>query len=66
MACPVMHNVHNGEKASGTVKANGVGKAAPGEYIRWDAEGVETIPPEEQDKIWEVSNQFNRVRLQQR
>jgi hypothetical protein len=63
MACPVMHNVHTGKKASGTARANGVGQAARGEYIRWDAEGVETITPGEQDKIWEVSNQFNRFQM---
>ncbi|KAK5111777.1 hypothetical protein LTR62_004697 [Meristemomyces frigidus] len=63
MACPVMHNVHTGEKASGTAKANGERKAAPGEYIKWDAEGVETVPPQEQDKIWEVSRQFNRFQM---
>lgn len=28
-----------------------------------DAEGVETIPDDEKDKIWEVSNQFNRFQM---
>ncbi|KAK5730517.1 hypothetical protein LTR15_000454 [Elasticomyces elasticus] len=63
MACPVMQNPHTGEKANGTVKANGQDKAAPGEYIKWDAEGVEVIPDGEQKKIYEVSAQFNRFQM---
>lgn len=35
MSCPVMHNVHNGDKASGTAKTNGESKPAPGTYIKW-------------------------------
>ncbi|KAK4580521.1 hypothetical protein LTR86_000724 [Recurvomyces mirabilis] len=63
MACPVMQNVHTGEKASGTAKANGGDKPAPGTYIKWDADGVEKIQPGEMDKIWEVSRQFNRFQM---
>ncbi|KAK3671068.1 hypothetical protein LTR78_009029 [Recurvomyces mirabilis] len=63
MACPVMENVHTGEKASGTAKANGGDKPAPGTYIKWDADGVEKIQPGEMDKIWEVSRQFNRFQM---
>ncbi|KAK4962821.1 hypothetical protein LTR10_000448 [Elasticomyces elasticus] len=56
MACPVMQNPQTGEKANGTTKANGQDKPAPGEYIKWDAEGVEVIPDGEQKKIYEVSS----------
>ncbi|KAK5062935.1 hypothetical protein LTR84_005011 [Exophiala bonariae] len=63
MSCPVQHNVHTGEKANGTVRANGVGKPAPGDYIRWDAEGVEVKQPGEEQKIKEVSDQFNRFQM---
>ncbi|KAK4539284.1 hypothetical protein LTR36_000809 [Oleoguttula mirabilis] len=63
MSCPVQQNVHTGEKASGTVKANGGGKPAPGEYIKWDAEGVEVEQPGEKEKIKEVSDQFNRFQM---
>jgi hypothetical protein len=63
MSCPVQHNVHTGERANGTIKANGQDKAAPGVYIRWDAAGVETIQPGEEQKIWDVSNQFSRFQM---
>ncbi|KAK0938724.1 hypothetical protein LTR29_009692 [Friedmanniomyces endolithicus] len=63
MSCPVQHNVHTGEKASGTAKANGEDKPASGEYMKWDAEGVEVVPPEEEKKIYEVSAQFNRFQM---
>lgn len=63
MSCPVPHNIHTGERANGTVKANGEGKPAPGEYIRWDAKGVEVIPDNEQEKIKAVSDQFNRFQM---
>ncbi|KEF55167.1 uncharacterized protein A1O9_08821 [Exophiala aquamarina CBS 119918] len=63
MSCPVQHNVHNGERANGTVKANGEGKPAPGEYIRWDAKGVEVEQPGEKEKIQAVSDQFNRFQM---
>ncbi|PMD48065.1 heme-dependent catalase [Hyaloscypha variabilis F] len=33
------------------------------EYIRWDAKGVEAIQPGEQEKIKEVSAQFNRFQM---
>ncbi|KAK4933932.1 hypothetical protein LTR66_015813, partial [Elasticomyces elasticus] len=49
--------------ASGTVKAGGEGKPAPGEYIKWDAEGVEHEMPGEKEKIKEVSDQFNRFQM---
>ncbi|KJX95874.1 catalase like protein [Zymoseptoria brevis] len=32
-------------------------------YIRWDAEGVEYEQPGEKEKIWEVSEQFNRMQM---
>ncbi|TKA81739.1 hypothetical protein B0A55_01121 [Friedmanniomyces simplex] len=63
MSCPVQHNIHTGEKASGTAKVNGEGKSAPGEYIKWDTKGVEVVPPEEQSKIYEVAAQFNRFQM---
>lgn len=63
MSCPVPHNIHTGERANGTAKANGRGAPAPGEYIRWDAEGVEVIPENEQEKIKAVSDQFNRFQM---
>ncbi|KAK5128126.1 hypothetical protein LTR08_004179 [Meristemomyces frigidus] len=63
MACPMQHNIHTGEKASGTIKADGGSKPAPGEYIKWDAEGVEVEQPGEQEKIKEVAAQFNRFQL---
>jgi len=30
-----MKNIHTGESASGTKKANGEDKPAPGTYIKW-------------------------------
>ncbi|KAK1062448.1 hypothetical protein LTR74_010287 [Friedmanniomyces endolithicus] len=63
MSCPVQQNVHTGEKASGTAKVNGEDKPASGEYMKWDAEGVEVVPPEEEKKIYEVSAQFNRFQM---
>jgi hypothetical protein len=63
MSCPIQHNIHTGEKANGTVKAGGEGKPASDEYIRWDAKGVEVIPDNEQEKIKEVSDQFNRFQM---
>jgi len=56
-------NVHNGEKASGTAKMNGQNNAPPGNYIRWNAEGVEVEQPGEAQKIKEVSDQFNRFQM---
>lgn len=35
MSRPDMHNVHNGNDASGTVKAGQQNQPAPGSYIRW-------------------------------
>lgn len=58
-----MHNVHNGEKASGTVKTNGEGQSAPGSYIKWNADGVELEQPGEKEKIAEVAAQFNRFQM---
>ncbi|KAE9982486.1 hypothetical protein EG328_010876 [Venturia inaequalis] len=63
MSCPVQHNIHTGERANGTVKANGAGAPAPGEYIRWNAKGVEVVPENEQEKIKAVSDQFNRFQM---
>jgi hypothetical protein len=59
--CPLGH--FGGRIASGTVKAGGQDKPAPGEYIRWDAEGVEVVPEGEQAKIQAVSDQFNRFQM---
>ena len=65
--CPAsrhrIENIHNGKVASGTVKAGGQDKPAPGSYIRWDAEGVEKIEQGEQKKIQAVSDQFNRFQM---
>ncbi len=33
------------------------------EYIKWDAEGVENIQPEEEQRIIDVSAQFNRFQM---
>jgi len=63
MACPVQHNIHTGEKPSGTIKAGDEGKSAPGTYIRWDEKGVEVEQPGEKEKIQEVSDQFNRFQM---
>jgi hypothetical protein len=63
MSCPVPQNVHTGERANGTVKAKGEGNPASGEYIRWDAKGVEVITDKEQEKIKAVSDQFNRFQM---
>jgi hypothetical protein len=64
MSCPVGHDVpHTGERVNGTEKANGQNEPAPGTYIRWDASGVSTVPPGEQEKIWEVSRQFSRFQM---
>ncbi|KAF2251750.1 hypothetical protein BU26DRAFT_516511 [Trematosphaeria pertusa] len=49
-----IENIHNGKVASGSVKAGGQDKPAPGEYVRWDAEGVEVVQPEEREKIQAV------------
>lgn len=65
--CPMGHhriqNIHNGNVPSGTVKAGGQDKKAPGTYIKWDAEGVEVQQPGEKEKIQEVSDQFNRFQM---
>jgi hypothetical protein len=58
-----IQNIHNGKVPSGTVKAGGQDKKAPGTYIKWDAPGVETIQPGEKEKIQEVSDQFNRFQM---
>jgi len=67
VTCPISHhkiaNIHSGKVPSGTVKAGGQDKPAPGKYIHWDAEGVEVIQPGEQEKIKEVSDQFNRFQM---
>jgi hypothetical protein len=67
MTCPVgyhkIENIHNGKVASGTVKAGGQDKPAPGEYIKWDSDGVEKIPAGETEKIQAVSDQFNRFQM---
>jgi hypothetical protein len=67
VTCPASHhrikNIHNGKVASGTVRVGGQDKAAPGTYIRWDAEGVEEIQPGEHEKIQAVSEQFNRFQM---
>ena len=63
MACPVQHNIHTGEKPSGTIKAGDEGKSAPGTYIRWDEKGVEVEQPGEKEKIQEVSDQFYRFQM---
>lgn len=49
-----IQNIHNGKVSSGTVKAGGEDKKAPGTYIKWDAPGVETVQPSEKEKIQEV------------
>jgi hypothetical protein len=57
--CPmgyhIIQNIHNGKVANGTIKAGRQNKKAPGAYIRWDAEGVEVILVDEQEKVREVS-----------
>ncbi|KAK5957215.1 hypothetical protein OHC33_001586 [Knufia fluminis] len=58
-----LHNPQTGEPASGTAKAHGENKPAPGSYIRWDADRVEFEQPGEQDKIKAVSEQFNRFQM---
>lgn len=58
-----LHNPQTGEPASGTAKAHGEGKSAPGQYLRWDAEGVEFEQPGEKEKIQAVSEQFNRFQM---
>jgi len=58
-----IENIHNGKVPSGTVKAGGQDKKAPGTYIKWDAPGVETIQPGESEKIKAVSDQFNRFQM---
>jgi hypothetical protein len=67
VTCPIGHhkiaNIHNGKVPSGTVKAGGQNKPAPGKYIKWDAEGVEVMQPGEAEKIQEVSAQFNRFQM---
>lgn len=58
-----LHNIHNNEPASSTAKVNGENKQTSGKYIRWDAEGVEVVQPGEQEKIQQVSDQFNRFQM---
>jgi hypothetical protein len=58
-----IQNIHNGKVASGTIKAGGRYKKAPGTYIRWDSPDVETIPVDEKEKIQAVSDQFNRFQM---
>jgi hypothetical protein len=58
-----IQNIHNGSLPSGTVKAGGQDKKAPGTYVKWDAQGVETIEPGEKEKIQEVADQFNRFQM---
>ena len=62
VTCPLGH-YNYGSTASGTVKAGGQDNPAPGEYIRWDAEGVEVVPDGELGKIQAVSDQFNRFQM---
>lgn len=40
-----------------------MGSIEQDKYIRWDAKGVEVEQPGEKEKIWEVSNQFNRMQM---
>lgn len=65
--CPMgyhrIENIHNGKVASGTIKAGGQDKKAPGTYIKWNAPGVENIPDDEEEKIKQVSAQFNRFQM---
>jgi hypothetical protein len=61
-ACPVGY-YSNGNIASGTIKNGGQNKPAPGEYIKWDAEGVEVVPEGEPGRIQAVSDQFNRFQM---
>jgi hypothetical protein len=56
-------NPQHPQVANGTIKASGHDKNAPGTYIKWDAEGVEVIPDDEEEKIREVSAQFNRFQM---
>jgi hypothetical protein len=32
-------------------------------YVRWDAKGVEEVQPGEEEKIWEVAEQFKRMQM---
>ncbi|CAN9288979.1 unnamed protein product [Alternaria alternata] len=65
--CPMgyhrIENIHNGKVANGTIKAGGQDKKAPGTYIKWNAPGVENIPDDEEEKIKQVSAQFNRFQM---
>jgi hypothetical protein len=58
-----MENIHNHKDANGTVKAGSQGESTTGEYIKWDAKGVEVVPEGEQEKIRAVSDQFNRFQM---
>ncbi|CAK4031764.1 heme-dependent catalase [Lecanosticta acicola] len=40
-----------------------MGSAPQDKYIPWDAPGVEVMQPGEKEKIWEVSNLFNRLQM---
>ncbi|KAH8719424.1 hypothetical protein GQ44DRAFT_829308 [Phaeosphaeriaceae sp. PMI808] len=57
-----IQNIH-GKVPNDTVNAGGQRKKAPGTYIKWDADGVETIQTGEKEKIQEVSDQFNRFQM---
>ncbi|USP82840.1 heme-dependent catalase [Curvularia clavata] len=65
--CPMGHhriqNIHNGKLANGTVRAGGQDKKACGTFIKWDASGVEKISADEEQKIKDVSAQFNRFQM---
>ena len=58
-----IQNIHNGKLANGTVRAGGQDKNAPGVFIKWNASGVEKIPADEEQKIKDVSAQFNRFQM---
>ncbi|KAK3679580.1 hypothetical protein LTR37_021399 [Vermiconidia calcicola] len=62
MSCPVTHTLHTGEKKESTIRQPG-DSPPKGEYIKWDAQGVEVEQPNEKQTIKDVSDQFNRLQL---
>ncbi|KAK3048922.1 hypothetical protein LTR09_009817 [Extremus antarcticus] len=63
MPCPVIHTRASGEKEKMTFTTADDEQPAKGEYIKWDAEGVEKEQPNEEADIKAVSEQFCRFQM---
>ena len=63
MPCPVIHTRASGEKEKLTFRTADDDKPSTGDYIKWDAEGVEKKQPNEDEDIKAVSEQFCRFQM---